>query len=159
MENKVKVVNLISGKVSLDMPDIRLNRMWEKKGAVKTIPYDQLEEALYDPGVEFLFKEGILGMEDMETKIALGLEPEGAEKPVNIITLNDQQRKRYLTVMPIAEFRQEIKKLPIEQVKELGNFAIANEITSDFDKADIIKDMTGIDIVKTIELNRQDKAK
>jgi hypothetical protein len=159
MENKVKVVNLVSGKVSLNIPDIRLNRTWEKKGAVKTIPYDQLEEALYDPGVEFLFREGILGMEDMETKIALGLEPEGAKEPVNIITLSDQQRKRYLTVMPIAEFRQEIKKLPIEQVKELGNFAIANEITSDFDKADIIKDMTGIDIVKTIELNRQDKAK
>ena len=101
MDKKVKVVSLVSQRVVLSVPDIRLRRVWERKGAVATIPFDQLEEAMYSPGVERLFTNGILGIDDMEVKIALGLEPEDAKQPVNIITLTDDQRKRYLTVMPI----------------------------------------------------------
>ena len=46
MEEKVKVVNLISSRVNIDVPDVRLKRVWEQKGAIKAIPFDQLEEAL-----------------------------------------------------------------------------------------------------------------
>ena len=110
MEEKVKVVNLISSRVNIDVPDVRLKRVWEQKGAIKAIPFDQLEEALYDPGVEALFREGILGIKDLETKKKLGLEPEDATEPVNIITLDDTQRKRYLTAMPLHEFKTNIKE-------------------------------------------------
>lgn len=156
MENKVKVVNLISSRVNIDIPEIRLNRVWEKKGAVKTIPFDLLEEAIYNPGVEALFVEGVLGIEDMDVKKKLGLEPEDAEEPVNIIVLNDTQRKRYLTVMPLHEFKEKIKELPREQISELANFAIENEF-ADFDKDEIIKKITGIDIIGTIQMNKADK--
>lgn len=156
MEEKVKVVNLISSRVNINLPEVRLKRIWEKRGAVKTIPFDQLEEALYDPGVEALFVEGILGIEDLETKKKLGLEPEDASEPVNIITLNEQQRKRYLTVMPLHEFKEQIQKLPMEQVRELAQFAIDNEVV-DFDKAEIIKKMVGVDIIGTIQMNKADK--
>ena len=111
MNKKVKVVSLVSQRVVLTVPDIRLRRVWERKGATMVIPFEQLEEAMYSPGVENLFRNGILGIDDMEVKIALGLEPEDAEEPVNIITLNDQQRKRYLTVMPLPEFKENMKKL------------------------------------------------
>lgn len=156
MDNKVKIKNLVSSIVSIDVPDARLKRVWEKKGAVKTIPFEQLEEAMYDPGVEALFSSGILGIDDMETKQKLGLEPEDAKEPVNIIILDDQQRKRYLTVMPLSEFKVEIKKLPIEQIKELAQFAIENELV-DFDKDSILKEMVNIDVIKTIELNKADQ--
>ena len=158
MEDKVKVVNLVSGRVTINVPDLRLKRTWERKNAVKIIPFEQLEEAMYDPGVEALFTEGILGISDMETKIALNLEPEGATAPVNIITLDDAQRKRYLTTMILSEFRQKIKELSTEQVQELAKYAIDNEITN-FDKAQIIKDRIGVDIIKSIELNKADQAK
>lgn len=156
MEDKVKVKSLVSQRVILTVPEIRLRRVWERKGAVMTIPFDQLEEAMYSPGVENLFKNGILGIDDMEVKIALGLEPEGAQAPVNIITLTDEQRKRYLTVMPIHEFREEIKKLPIEQINELAAYAIANEIMN-YDKAEIIKKYVDVDIMQAIKLNRDDR--
>lgn len=156
MEEKVKVVNLISSRVNIDLPEVRLKRIWEKRGAVKTIPFEQLEEAMYNPGVEALFKEGILGIEDLETKKKLGLEPEDATEPVNIITLNDIQRKRYLTVMPLNEFKANIKELPIEQIRELAQYAIENEIV-DFDKSEIIKKITGTDIIGTIQMNKADK--
>lgn len=158
MENKVKVVNLISSRVNINIPDIRLNRIWERKGAVKVIPFDQLEEAMYNPGVEALFREGILGIDDLEIKKALGLEPDDATEPVNIIVLNDTQRKRYLTVMPTSEFKAKVKELPIEQVRELAKYAIDNEIAA-FDKAEIIKKMIGTDIIGTIQLNKADTEK
>lgn len=156
MEDKVKIVNLISSRVNIDIPDVRLKRVWEQKGAVKAVPFDQLEEALYDPGVEALFREGILGIEDLEIKKKLGLEPEDAVEPVNIIVLNDMQRKRYLTVMPLSEFKTKIKELPLEQVRELAQFAITNELV-DFEKDEIIKKITGTDIIGTIQMNKADK--
>ena len=156
MDEKVKVVNLVSSRVSINVPELRLSRSWEKKGAVKTIPFDQLEEAMYDPGVEAMFRNGVLGIEDMKIKQKLGLEPEDAVEPVNIIVLNDQQRKRYLTVMPLGEFKAKVQELPIEQVHELAQFAIDNELI-DYDKADILKKMVNIDVIKSVELNRADK--
>lgn len=156
MEEKVKVVNLISSRVNINIPDVRLNRIWEKKGAVKAVPFDQLEEALYNPGVEALFTEGILGIEDLEIKKKLGLEPEDATEPVNIIMLNDQQRRRYLTVMPFAEFKDKIKELPVEQIREMAQFAIDNDI-ADFDKSEIIEKITGIDIIGSIQTKKQDE--
>lgn len=157
MDKKVKVVSLVSQRVVLSVPDIRLRRVWERKGAVATIPFDQLEEAMYSPGVERLFTNGILGIDDMEVKIALGLEPEDAKQPVNIITLTDDQRKRYLTVMPLHEFKEEIKKLPIEQINELAAYAIEHEIL-DYDKSEIIQKYIDVDIMRAVKLNRDDKA-
>ena len=156
METKVKVENLISSRVNIVIPELNLRRVWEKKGAIKTIPLEQLEEAMYNPGVEALFRDGTLGIEDMEVKKYLGLEPEDAEEPINIIILNDQQRKRYLTVMPTAEFKEKLRELPIEQVRELAQYAIQNEIIN-FDKAEIIKQMVGTDIIATIQLNKADQ--
>ena len=156
METKVKVENLISSRVNIVIPELSLRRVWEKKGAVKTIPLDQLEEAMYNPGVEALFRDGTLGIDDMEVKKYLGLEPEDAEEPVNIIVLNDQQRKRYLTVMPTAEFKEKVRELPIEQIRELAQYAIQNEIAN-FDKAEIIRKMIGTDIIGTIQLNKADQ--
>lgn len=156
MVEKVKVTNLVSSRVNINIPDVRLNRIWEKKGATKTVPFDQLEEALYNPGVEALFREGILGIEDLEIKKQLGLEPDDATEPVNIIVLNDQQRKRYLTVMPFGEFKEKIKDLPVEQIRELAQFAIDNEI-ADFDKAEIIEKITGVDIIGSIQMKKQDE--
>ena len=156
MEEKVKVVNLISSRVNIDVPDVRLKRVWERRGAIKTVPFDQLEEALYDPGVEALFREGILGIEDLEIKKRLGLEPEDATEPINIITLDDSQRKRYLKVLPLHEFKEKIKELPREQISELAQYAIDNEIV-DFDKAEIINKIIGTDIIGTIQMNKADK--
>lgn len=157
MDKKVKVASLVSQRVVLTVPDLRLRRVWERKGAVATIPFEQLEEAMYNPGVENLFRNGVLGIEDMEVKIALGLEPEGAKEPVNIITLNDDQRKRYLTVMPLHEFKEKIKELPVEQINELAAYAIQHEIL-DFDKAEEIKKYVDIDIMRAVKLNRDDQA-
>ena len=162
---KVKVRNLTSNRVILSVPELRLRRVWEKKGAVNVIPFEQLEEAIYMPGVESLFINGTLGIIDkdnndsknptmaMDIKKALGLEPDDAVESQNIIILTDEQRQRYLTVMPTFEFREKVRELPADQIMELAHYAIEHKIM-DFDKSDIIKGYTGVDVISAIKLNR-----
>lgn len=156
MDKKVKVTNLVSRRVNITLPEMRFRRVWETKGAVRTIPFDELEEAMYNPGVEALFRNGVLGIEDMSVKKELGLEPEDAEEPVNIIVLNDQQRKRYLTVLPLPEFKDKVKELSKDQIQELAKFAIDNELI-DFEKDSYIKELIDTDIIGSIQLNKADE--
>ena len=156
MDKKVKVTNLVSRRVNITLPEMRFRRVWETKSAVRTIPFDELEEAMYNPGVEALFRNGVLGIEDMDVKKELGLEPEDAEEPINIIVLNDQQRKRYLTVLPLPEFKDKVKELSRDQIQELAKFAIDNELI-DFEKDSYIKELVDIDIIGSIQLNKADE--
>ena len=157
MENKkIKVKNLVNGRVGITLPDLRLNVNWDRKGQTRMIDFDTLQEALYDYGTEYMFKEGMLGIEDMETKIALGLEPEGATEPQFIKVLDDDQMKRMMTVMPIFEFKKELETIPREQILNLVDYAVQNEY-SDIKKCDVLKEITGIDVISAIRLNREDK--
>lgn len=97
MENKkIMVVSNTIGEVSINIPSMHFRRVWERKGARKPIDAEILREIIYDPGVEKMFKMGILYIEDMPTKIELDLEPMGAEKPTNIVILTDEQRQKLL---------------------------------------------------------------
>lgn len=156
MEKKIKVKNLVNGRVGITLPDLRLNVNWDRKGQTRMIDFDTLQEALYDYGTEYMFKEGMLGIDDMETKIALGLEPEGATEPQFIKVLDDDQMKRMMTVMPVFEFKKELETIPREQILNLVDYAVQNEY-SDIKKCDVLKEITGIDVISAIRLNREDK--
>ncbi len=157
MENKkVKVTSLVNGMIGVKLPDLKLNLNWDRKGQVRLVDFDVLQEAMFDYGTEYMFKQGMLGIDDMEVKIALGLEPEGATEPQLIKTLNEDQMKRMMTAMPVFEFKEEIKTYPREQILNLVDYAVEHEY-SDIKKCDILKEITGIDIISAIRLNREDK--
>lgn len=165
MENKkIEVINNSSGRVGFELPDLRFKRVWEQKGARIKVDYDILEEALYDPGVAYLFEEGMLYIEDLKVKQALGLEPmedEGGnplKAPVKIINLNDSLLKRATGPMPLTEFSKWFSDLSYEQKGMVADYAVAHECT-DFDKNEIIMKGTGINVLKAIELNRKAKEK
>lgn len=152
---KVEVTSMTNGRTGIFVPHLHFKRLWNKKGAKSHIDFGILREAIYEPGVEAMFKDGILHIEDMAVKIELGLEPEGATKPENIIVLTDAQKKRALTVMPLQELRELLGKVTYEQRMDLADFAIANECSS-FDRCDLIKQFTNIDVISAIQLKRQD---
>ncbi len=156
MNKKVKIESLTNGRIVIQSDEFRLKRVWERRGAVKTIDFDVLEELIYDPGVEYMFKQGILGIDDLEVKKALGLEPEDAVEPVNIITFDEKKMDRLMKVMPLSEFKAEINKAPIEQVRLLVEYAIEKEYT-DFEKCEYLKELTQTDIITAIKLNRKAK--
>ena len=128
MENMVNIKSTVKALVSINVPTLNLRRSWPKKGAIQKIPFDVLEQAYFEPGVEYLFKTGVLYIEDMEVKRALGLEDPEAEAPTAIIDLTEDYMKKLLTATPLKDFREEVEKLSHEQIKELVHFAV--EITT-----------------------------
>lgn len=160
MENKqVTLVSTINSYVGIDVPDLHLKRLWERKGAKKNIPFDVLQEAFYDPSVEYLLRQGILYIEDLDVKIALGLEEESAKEDksqLKIQILKDEDIQRLLTVVPMYDFKEKIQALSKEQIQAVVDYAITNEITA-YDKCDFLKEYTGIDIIRTVQLNRSEK--
>lgn len=152
----VMIESLTKGSVSIRIPDLNLKRVWEKKGAKKPIEFGILQQAIYDPGVEYMFTQGILGIDDLDIKIALGLEPEGATQPVNIIILTDKEREKLWREASKDEFLAQLKKLSNEQMQQLADYAISNEIMN-MDKSNMLKKAIGTDIISAIKLNRANK--
>lgn len=156
MNDKVTIVSTVKGRVGISVPELRLKRDWPRQGARVTVDRDILKEAMYDPGVEYMFKTGMLYIEDMQDKIDLELEPEGAKEPVNIIVLDEAQMNRYMTVVPVNEFKGLVSKLSREQRQNLLDYAIEHQCT-DMQKSDILKELTGVDVLQAVILNRKSK--
>ena len=154
MDEKVMVTSMVSSQVSLISPELRLRKTWPKKGAKLPIDKAILREAIYEPGIEYMFKNGILYIEDMDFKIELGLEPEGAKAPTEVIPMDDKYMNRVLKLMPIAEMKSAIKSMNEEQIQELITYASSMKDIQ-FDRIEVVKQVTGIDLFKVIEINRQ----
>lgn len=153
---KIRVISKHQGPISVNISDLRFKREWPNKGANVLIEKETLEEMMYDSGFKYMIDTGMLYIEDLEVKKELGLEPEDATEPVNIIVLSDNDMKRMMTAMPQFEFDAKLKTLNYEQMLALADFAIKNEL-GDFGKCDAIKKACGKDILTAIRLNREDK--
>lgn len=152
----VTVISTVNGVVGIYLPDLRFKKEWTRKGQRQKIDKELLQDIMYDPGSEYMFRTGMLYIEDMDIKKEIGLEPEEATEPVNIIILDEQQLHRYLTVMPLHEFKENVKKLSIEQAKNLVDYAVQKE-TITFDKAEFLEKITGLNAMSMIQLNRKNK--
>lgn len=152
----VTVISTVNGVVGIYLPDLRFKKEWTRKGQRQKIDKDLLQDIMYDPGSEYMFRTGMLYIEDMDIKKEIGLEPEEATEPVNIIVLDEKQLNRYLTVMPLHEFKKNVKKLSIEQAKNLVDYAVQKE-TITFDKAEFLEKVTGLNAMSMIQLNRKNK--
>ena len=158
MSEKVTVISNSKSIVSIFIPELRLKRTWNKKGSKIAIDKEVLEEAMYNPGVEYMFKTGILYIKDMQDKIDLGLEPEGATKPENIIILTDEEKKEWLSSKKQAwELKTMLEKLSHESRKDFCDFVIENELLEG-KKAEVIKEVCGVDIVRAIQLKQANEA-
>lgn len=158
MEGKVVITNMINAQVGITLPDIHFKHTWERRGDKFTVSHDIFEAMMYNNGARNMFRKGILYTEDMGVKKEFGLEPEDAEEPVNIIILNEAQMKRYLTVLPIYDFKESLAKVSKEQLLLLTQYAIDNKIMADVEKATYLREKTGISIYKAIEENQKDAA-
>ena len=65
-DKRVKVKSLVKGIVGIKSQDLRVNLTWNKRGAVRNVDFDTLRDLIYEEGVEYMFKEGILGIDDMD---------------------------------------------------------------------------------------------
>ena len=161
MNDKVKVRSTANATVGISLPEYKFSRTWPSKGTQVLIDKDLLEEAMSRPGVQYLFEQGILYIDDMEVKKDLGLEPLDAKEPTNIIIPDDQMVKRLLTVAPSYELKKALETLPTEQINEFASRAIEIGDIS-LERSDIIKKVAAkhgltIDVARAITLNKQAK--
>lgn len=151
MDDKVIVTSMVGGTISASALN---HRVWNKKGQKLLVSKDILREAIYEPGIEYMFKNGILYIEDMDFKIELGLEAEGTKTPTQIIPMDEKYMTRVLKLMPISEMKKSIDEMSMVQKQELVDFAVKqNDIQ--LDRIKIVSDKCGVDVLKAIELNRQ----
>ena len=151
MNEKVMVTSMVGGTVSASSLE---HRVWNKKGQKLPVSKDVLREAIYEPGVEYMFKNGILYIEDMDFKIELGLESKGAKAPTDILPVDDKYLNRVLKLMPVSEMKAAIDKMSIVQKQELVDYA-SKQNDIQLDRLAIVSEKCKVDILKTIELNRQ----
>lgn len=152
MKDKVIIKSTVNGIVGINLPDLGLKVNWAAQGSTRTIDFNKLKDAIYEPGIEEMFKSGVLYIDDMEQKIALGLEAENTVEPTNVKVFTEAQMKRFLTVMPIHDFKEQIYTYPVEQINLLVDYAINNELI-DYEKDKILEEITSISIPKAVELN------
>ncbi len=160
MGKKIKIQSLVSGIVIVKDDTLRLRREWKNKGAIQIIDSDDLDILLYDPGVEYMFRQGVLDFVDeaegKKFKIDFGWEQPGEEPEV--IRVDDDLMREMMTEMNIADFRKQVKKLTKEQLFELTRFCIENNYTQ-YEKVEILKQATDVDIINTIRLTKEDTSK
>lgn len=148
MNDKVYVTSMVGGTV------VAMRKTWPRKGAKLPIDKEVLREAIYNPGVEYMFKNGILYIDDMDFKIELGLEEEGTKTPTNIIAVDEKYMNRLMRLMPIKEMRESILKMSDDQKRELIDYASSQNDIS-MDRIGVLKELTNIDVLKIIELKKQ----
>ena len=151
MNDKVMVTSMVGGTISASSLE---HRVWNKKGQKLPVSKDVLREAIYEPGVEYMFKNGILYIDDMEFKIELGLEAPGTEAPTEVLPIDDKYLNRVLKLMPVSEMKSAIDKMSIVQKQELIDYA-SKQNDIQLDRLAIVSEKCGVDVLKTIELNRQ----
>ena len=152
MNDKVIVTSMVGGNIGITLPHIRFNKTWPRKGTKLTIEKDILREAIYEPGVEYLFRQGILYIDDLSFKIELGLEPEGAEAPTHV-AVDEKYMTRVLKVMPIGEMKKAISEMNEIQRQEFVDFASSQNDIS-LERIKVVDQVTGANILKIIELRR-----
>lgn len=148
MDNKiVYVTSMANHKVGIKIPDLNLKVVWEKRNARKPIPEEKLQMAMYDSGVEYMFNQGILVIEDKEIEKELNIEE---------VALTEKQMENLWKNATSVDFKIRVKELPYEQIKLLANWAVENNVI-DFKKAEIIKDLIGTDIIAKVTFKHGDE--
>lgn len=156
MSDKIKVISAANGRCVINNRDLGIRRIWPGRGSVVIFTKEQIESLMYDPAFSNMVNEGYLYIEDMEVKKEIGVEPENAEAPT-IILLDDKQLKRFWKDMPLPQFKVEIKSLTNEQVKSLAQYAIRHGDEGSIEKANYLTKVSGYQVLKGIELERQSK--
>lgn len=157
MENRMVLIkNMIDSQVGVKDLTTNTLKKWNKKGHTLPIPYETVEQLMWQNGFKRMIDSGILYIENLQDKIDLGIEPFGVKEPVNIIVLEDKQIENLMTITPIDVFKVEIQKLSKVQVDNLIQYAIRNQLV-DSAKCSFLKQLTGKDIFKAISMIEEDR--
>lgn len=149
----VKIKNTSSATVNVFSPAYGINRDFPGKGSVQAIPFETVEQLLWDQGFKNLISSGTLYIDNMQDKIDLGLEAPDTKVPTNIKVFTPEQMITILKVRSFEDFKKEIDSAPLEQINEVVRFAVENNLIDEA-KVDYLKKRTGKDVIAMIARKR-----
>lgn len=155
-DRKVWVENISRATVTLMVPNCNFVRELRGEGSKTQIPYDILFEALSEPGVDVMFEEGFLYIPNKQDRIDLGIETEDDEVSVEEKVLSSDKILEILMSGNAVAVKEMLDKLAIEQKKKVAEVAVDNQITN-YGVATLIKQATGIDVIKRVQENISEK--
>ena len=100
----VKLRNTSAKTVTVYSSAYNIKRVFNGKGTVQMLPFDAVEQLLWENGFQYMIKTGQLYIDDMQTKIDLGLESPDTKVPTNIKVLTPEQILTLLKVRSYDEF-------------------------------------------------------
>lgn len=151
--NMIKVKSASDYTLVVNVPEVSLRRVWKKRGQEYPIDRTLMIQAYYDPGVEALFKQGMLTTDDVTFLKEVGLMEE--DGTMEVAPLTQQMIVRLIKNMPIGEFKMELKKLSRTQLEELADYAVEHYQDLQMDRIDTLSAATGKNIMKAIEHYRK----
>lgn len=153
MSDKVKIISAFDGRCGIDNSDLHISRRWPARGSYVTLDKNIIEELMFDDAFKNMIEDGTLFIEDFELKKELGIEPEDAKVPT-VIYLGDKELERFWKVMPLAQFKMEVKKLKKAQIESLADYAMNHGEDGSIPKANFLTEVSGRNILKGIELKK-----
>lgn len=154
MENTMIMVTSASDfTLVINVPEISLHKVWRKRGAKYPIDRKLLVQAYYDPGVESLFKSGMLTTNDVSFLKEVGLmEDDGTTE---VVVLTEAMLNRLVKAMPIAEVKKELVKLSRTQLEELADYAVEHYTDLQMDRVELFSKATGKNLMKAIDHHKR----
>lgn len=150
----VRFRNTADKKVVVVSPTLNLRREFPTKGVIQEIPFEMVEQLMFDAGFLNLINSGVLYIDNMEDKIDLGIEAPDTEIPTNVVVFSDAEKVRLLTQATREQFLERLSHVTYEEAAELVRFAAKNDIYNP-EKSEILKEITGMDVVGMIAKKRE----
>ncbi len=152
--NKVGIKNISNRNVGLTVKDLRLHRVILPKQTIY-LTKEVLEEALTYPGVQYLFDNKYLALNDVNFGMEQGiLTDEDVDKVNDVLVQKNVQDKEEIKRIVNFGTDFELKKLLADETearKQVIADIAANCEGLTMSKIDIIKRLTGIDLNKIVK--------
>lgn len=146
MERKVKVKNASSARVVYSIPNLNVRRRF-LPGMEMPLPFEEVQQGLYQYGVRTMFADGVLVITDEQDAADLGLKVgQGlVDKPVA-----DIKEIKAKLEGPNGELAKFLKDASITVKENVGEQAIKMKIV-DSGKVRIIEQHTGINVLNALK--------
>jgi hypothetical protein len=142
----VKVTNRTGGRVGYTIPDLGLHRDYQPN-ETKEVTMNELRKLSYLPGGQVILEDYlVIKNADAVAELIPNAEPEYNYSKEDVIKL--------LTEGSIEQFLDALDFAPVGVIDLIKDLAVELKINS-IDKRDAIKEKTGFDVTKAIQINKE----
>lgn len=142
------VKKLVEGAVFYKVPGENKERTWKGDNSRLRIPFQELEDCMYDGAIRELFENGYLYVEDKDCRIALGLELEDDSlSNESRLVLEKDKLEKLLYEDSFEDFKSKVSKLGRGSLEVFISLAVNSPKQIAFEKSEYIRKTFHVDVV------------